>query len=155
MKVEYANCPRCEQSTPLAKPNCSRCGLWMPWGDKAVAEARHKRRRDFEAREAQEELDWIAVRSDHQAQAPREKVAWRLRRTAYLTTLSPARLAALSIGTAGLLVATTWGALSMLPRHTPRPETRATGRCGDGTWTYALNRSGACAGHGGVKVFYR
>jgi len=49
------------------------------------------------------------------------------------------------------------GAWSVMarPRYTPRPATRATARCVDGSWSYAVQRQGACSTHGGVKVFYR
>lgn len=64
-----------------------------------------------------------------------------------------ATIGVVAITGALLIVGTAWSQLRT--RHTPPARLRATAKCVDGTWSYAYNRQGACAGHGGVKVFYK
>ena len=53
-----------------------------------------------------------------------------------------------------LLPALALTALALTPAWSADREAGATGRCGDGTYTHAATKRGACSDHGGVKDWY-
>ena len=148
-------CARCDTITPLRKPNCCNCGLWQPWGDRAVAARRKERLAKFREDERTEEWTWQQMRREPESRAQREGLRFQVARRLHLLRVDPVGNIALNAGIAATLALSTLLIWNALPHYTPRPETRATAKCNDGTWSYAYNRAGACSGHGGVKVFYR
>ncbi|HEX8834296.1 MAG TPA: DUF3761 domain-containing protein [Abditibacteriaceae bacterium] len=127
----------------------------MPWGDRCVAAMRAQRLQRFRAKELKHEKHWAKSRLDVQAQAKPLSVRWRVSHLLHELRVRPALGVPAATVFSVVLFGCTFMAFSALPRKTPHPRDVATGRCVDGSWTYARNRSGACAGHGGVKVFYR
>ncbi len=53
----------------------------------------------------------------------------------------------LSMLAAGLLLVAVGAKAQRIPSN-------ATGKCGDGTYTSAGQKEGACSGHGGLKIWY-
>ena len=127
-----ADCPRCDNAVSSERPNCPRCGLWMPWGDECVDQLA-ERLRD----------QWAAVRSEVQSQAPPLRTALR--------PAKPPR-SSLALAAGGGAFA---GALVVLGLQVLAPaSTRPSALCKDGTVSFAKTRSGACASHDGVKQFF-
>lgn len=153
--IRMGTCPHCDQVTPMNKPNCLRCGKWQAWGDDAVAALRRNRLTAFRNQEEIEESEWTALRNSEDSEAPPVPIPHRALRGFHILRNKPARAAAAAAMLASILGGGYVGSRVLFPPRTPHPRTVATGRCADKTWTYAVNRRGACAGHGGVKVFYK
>lgn len=150
-----ARCDNCGQMVLLSRATCMDCAAWQPWGDQAVARARRERLAAFRRDELVKEREWENWRREQNAQAPRQAARWRFLRVLHELRCRPERAALATIAASTVLCGAAFSIGRAIPRYTPRPETRATAKCQDGTWSYAVNRAGACAGHGGVKTFYK
>lgn len=148
----HADCPRCFESVSSQRPNCGACGLWMPWGDARIEQLREERRAEFAARELREEAEWAEARAHGQASAPAPGLATKARSLGHRAGLSPRANWAVGAACGAVLGAVaTLGLQVLVPSASKRP----TGVCSDGNATFARGRSGACAGHGGLREFYK
>lgn len=154
---EYCN--RCDNSVSRSRPCCSNCGLWLPWGDRAVVELRKERRRKYEEQERKfEHAFQVSRRAPDARILQAEPLAFWFLRCWHLGQFSQARKLAVCAALAGVMAAsgTLWalGGQKGAPQARERAKNEVlTAVCNDGTVLNIRSRQGACSGRRGVLKF--